>query len=86
MTAVARLGDTSDHGGTIISASSNVNANGKGVARQGDMHTCPIKDHGTTPLTAITTKTKNGQLLITVGAKAGCGATIVSGSPNVNAE
>lgn len=87
MTAVARLNDTSDHGGTIISASSDVKANGLGVARQGDMHQCPISGHGTTPLTPITTKTKaNGKLIITVGAKAGCGATIVTGSPNVKAE
>lgn len=86
MAAVARLGDTSTHGGVIISASANVKANGLGVARQGDMHQCPISGHGTTPLTAITTKTKNGQLLITVGATAGCGAVINKGSPNVNAE
>jgi len=86
MAAAARLNDPSSHGGKIISASSNLRANGIAVARQGDMHQCPISGHGTTPLTAITTKTRNGQLLITVGATAGCGAVINSGSPNVNAE
>jgi uncharacterized Zn-binding protein involved in type VI secretion len=85
MSAVARLGDPSSHGGTIISASSDVKANGIGVARQGDMHNCPIRGHGVTPLTAIAQTKTNGRQTITVGATAGCGATIVSGSPNVNA-
>lgn len=87
MSKVARLGDTSSHGGSIISASNNVKANGIGVARNGDMHACPIQGHGTTPLTAITTKTfVNGRLVITVGATAGCGAVITQGSANVDAE
>lgn len=87
MAAVARLGDASDHGGTIISASSNTKANGMGIARQGDQHSCPISGHGITPLTATTTKTYvEGQLVITVGATAGCGAHITQGSPTVNAE
>lgn len=87
MSAVARLGDTSDHGGTIISASTNTKANSLGVARAGDLHDCPRRGHGVTPLTPITTKTfVNGRLVITVGAVAGCGAVIITGSPNVNAE
>lgn len=86
MPAVARLGDTSDHGGVIISASSNVKANGIEVARQGDQHSCPIKGHGITPLTASVTDVKvNGRLVITIGSQAGCGAVIDSGSPDVNA-
>lgn len=80
MPAVARLGDTSDHGGHITTASPNVTANGIGVAKAGDLHSCPISGHGTTPLTPSI----NSQL-ITIGATAGCGATIVTGSPNVNA-
>lgn len=87
MAAVARLGDTSSHGGSIISASSDVMANGIGVARAGDSHACPISGHGVTPLSPITSKSMvNGRLVITVGATAGCGATITTGSPNVGAE
>ena len=81
MSAVARLGDTSNHGGTITTASSTVKVNGIGAAMHGDMHSCPISGHGVTPLTKISTKTK----LITVGATAGCGAVINVGSPDVNA-
>lgn len=86
MAAVARLNDTSSHGGSIISASANVKANGRGVARQGDLHQCPIPGHGTTSLTAVvTSENANGRKIITVGATAGCGAVINSGSPNVTA-
>ncbi len=84
MSAVSRLGDSSTHGGAITSASTNTNANGKGVARSGDTFLCPT--HGTQTLQAITTKTKvNGRLVITVGAHVTCGATITQGSPDVNA-
>jgi len=87
MPAIARLGDTSSHGGTIITASNDVRANNRGVARQGDSHSCPISGHGVTPITAITTRTYvNGRLVVTVGARAACGAIINSGSPNDNAE
>jgi uncharacterized Zn-binding protein involved in type VI secretion len=86
MPAISRLGDGSSHGGTIISASSNVAANGIAVAREGDLHACPISGHGVTALTAVTTTQRvNGQLIVTVGAVAGCGAVIVAGSSDVNA-
>ena len=47
---IVLLGDKSDHGGTVISASSTVIAEGKQVARKGDLHTCPIPGHGITPI------------------------------------
>jgi uncharacterized Zn-binding protein involved in type VI secretion len=86
MRALARLGDGSDHGGTIVSASSSVTADGKGVAREGDSHSCPITGHGTTALshgTPPTTITVDGRKAIYVGDTAGCGAAITSGSPTV---
>lgn len=85
MAARARVGDTSSHRGTIISGSPDTFDNGLAVARAGDLHDCPI--HRITPLIPSTTKTYvNGRLVITVGAKAACGAVITSGSPDVNAE
>ncbi len=87
MAAIARLGDMSSHGGTIISASQDVTADGIGIAREGDSHSCPISGHGITALSPITTKTyANGRLMITVGASAGCGAIITEGSPTKGAE
>ena len=85
MPAIARVGDTSTHGGSIISGSPNLTADGRPVARMGDMLACPT--HGNQVITSVvTTKTHNqGRLLATVGARAACGATITTGSPNKNA-
>jgi uncharacterized Zn-binding protein involved in type VI secretion len=75
------LNDPSDHGGKVVNAGqSTVTVNGIAVAINGlAMHSCPIQGHGVTPITAITTKSYiAGKLIITKGAKAGCGATITS--------
>lgn len=86
MPPVARLGDPSDHGGVIITASEDVFANGIGVCRLGDLHSCPLPDHGVTPLvTASATVIVDGVGCVRVGDIAGCGAAISAGSPNVNA-
>lgn len=82
MSAVSRMGDTSSHGGSIITASANVKANGQGVARQGDTLQCPI--HGPQPITTTISKNNvNGRRVVTIGAKAACGAIITTGSPTV---
>ena len=46
----ARLGDTSSHGGTIITGALRTMVNGRPAARMGDMHVCPIPFHGVTPI------------------------------------
>ena len=82
MPQIARLGDTSSHGGAIITSSQNVNANGQGVARQADTLLCPF--HGPQSLVGCSGTVKaNGRGVVRVGDAAACGATIVSGSPNV---
>ncbi len=57
---VVRLGDGSDHGGTVISASGVSFAEGKGIARLGDMHSCPIPGHGITPISSASDDTYSG--------------------------
>jgi uncharacterized Zn-binding protein involved in type VI secretion len=82
---VARLGDTSDHGGTITSnCSTDMLTDGLETAHTGSLHSCPIPGHGITPLTG-TSKTliDGGQPKVRVGDLAGCGAAIISGSPTV---
>jgi uncharacterized Zn-binding protein involved in type VI secretion len=39
-----RLGDATDHGGKVISASSTMSFDGRFVARKGDQVTCPKHD------------------------------------------
>jgi uncharacterized Zn-binding protein involved in type VI secretion len=84
--SIARLGDTSDHGGYIASVSTTrTYCNGVLVARLGDMHSCPIPGHGVTQLVSspVSTISAEGAQLAMVGARAGCGATINGGSPSV---
>ncbi len=54
----------------------------KPAATLGDMHVCPIKGHGTTPIVSGTgSLTVNGKPTACVGDKVGCGASIIEGTP-----
>ncbi|MGX6998922.1 PAAR domain-containing protein [Caballeronia sp. KNU42] len=44
MTDLIRLGDDTDHGGKVISASSTMGYDGRFVARKGDEVSCPKHD------------------------------------------
>lgn len=84
---VARINDTSSHGGYIISVTtSNTRANGRLVARVGDLHFCPIRRHGITPIVNGSGNYKcEGAITAVVNSVCGCGAIINSGSPNTYA-
>jgi len=76
---ISLVGDSSNHGGTIISSGQDgtLMVGGVAVAVNGATLNCPI--HGVTPIIARTIKSfHNGKLILTNGAVAGCGATIVS--------
>ena len=86
---VAVLGDSSSHGGTIISTNQDgtLLVAGIAVAVNGAMHSCPISGHGVTAITAVTVRSfQNGKLIITVNATAGCGAVITPASRGVTVE
>lgn len=54
----------------------------KPAAILGDMHVCPIKGHGSTPIVSGSgSLTVNGKPTACVGDKVGCGATIIEGAP-----
>lgn len=81
--AVARLGDPISHGGQITGASTDVKANGIGVARFGDTVHCDV--HGNQTISsASTTVNADGRGVARVGDSISCGAVITDGSPNVN--
>ena len=89
MADVACIGDPSNHGGSIISTGGSVDMRVTGipVAVEGALHSCPLKGHGVTPITAITTDSRcGGKKLITTGAIAGCGAVINAPSRGANVE
>jgi uncharacterized Zn-binding protein involved in type VI secretion len=82
MFAVARVGDTASHGGSLASGSPNTNCNGVAVCRIGDIYNCPT--HGANPIISGSTVTLvNGAGIARVGDSTSCGAVITSGSPNV---
>jgi len=76
---VVRLGDSSSHGGTVITASSRVRVGGVLVARAGDLHSCPVPGHG---ITAITTGAARcnveGSSVARDGDVVGCGAVLLA--------
>jgi len=81
---VVRLGDPSDHGGSMITADAHYKADGIQACVNGDLHSCPIPGHGVTSVSASTSITSsNGKKILRVGDVAGCGAVISSGSPEV---
>jgi uncharacterized Zn-binding protein involved in type VI secretion len=78
-TAIARLGDTSSHGGTIITAASKTTCEGKPVARVTDMLDCPA--HGANPIvTGSPRYLVEGHQCARTGSVTACGATIIGGA------
>ena len=82
MPFVARVGDTTSHGGSIISGSTKILTNGLATAHIGSGHYCPI--HGTNTISSGSTKTTiEGFGVARIGDVTSCGAVIVSGSTNI---
>ena len=78
---VARLTDTSDHGGTIVTAASQTTVEGKKIARVGDLHSCPIPGHGVTPIVTGSPRFKaEGAKVARTTSLTGCGASLIGGA------
>lgn len=74
------LGDKTDHGGVVITASETSDCDGKGIARIGDQVTCPKKGHGsvTTIVTGDPTASIDGKSAARHGDKTACGASLIA--------
>ncbi|MDE2401507.1 MAG: PAAR domain-containing protein [Burkholderiales bacterium] len=73
------LGDTTDHGGTVVGASGVSDAHGRRIARVGDQVTCPKRDHGTSVIVSgDATMIIDGQPAARHGDKCACGATLIA--------
>lgn len=72
---IARLYDISDHGGIIITSGSQNIVEGMPAARLGDLHSCPLPDHGITEIVTASPDTVfEGKPVARQGDLAGCGA------------
>ncbi len=79
MPLIARLGDTSDHGGAIVTSASKSKCEGALIARQGDILDCPI--HGPNPIVEHSTKLRcEGPFVARHGDATECGAKLISGA------
>lgn len=85
MPKLVRLGDASDHGGTMITASATFTNQDKKGCVTGDIHHCPKRGHGDTPVTSNSKAKSNGRSVLRVGDIAGCGAVLIEGSANTSA-
>lgn len=82
--AVARIGDRGSHGGKIITGANNVLVNGVPIARAGDIYKCADSTHSRNIIVGIPANSSAlGRQAARVGMKTACGATIITGSPNV---
>ena len=70
------LGDTTSHGGTVVSASITSDCDGKGIARVGDKVTCP--GSVTVIATGDPTAVIDGKPAARHGDKTACGATLIA--------
>jgi uncharacterized Zn-binding protein involved in type VI secretion len=79
MPLICRLGDTSTHGGAIITSASKSKCEGALIARQGDTLDCPI--HGPNAIVGHSNKLRcEGPYVARHGDLTECGAALISGA------
>lgn len=79
MLPVIRKGDKTTHGGIVKTASNTMKFGEIGVARKGDIVSCPIVGHGSTViLEGNPNYLDHGIPVAFHGNKCGCGCTLIS--------
>lgn len=79
MPLIVRLGDTSSHGGAVITAAAKSLAEGQRIARVTDILNCPL--HGPNPIVeGSATFLTEGQRTARNGDHTQCGAALISGA------
>ncbi|WP_407062420.1 PAAR domain-containing protein [Burkholderia sp. D-99] len=73
---MVRLGDRTDHGGTVVECADDLKHLGIGMALDGHDVRCP-KCGGTFPLLASGPRTHRGPRVCYRGDQTGCGATVI---------
>lgn len=78
MNEIARLGDTTDHGGIILNAIPNTNLNGKSIAGKANMVFCPLCKGEFPIIEGSDTYRVNGVPVALNGMKTACGASLIA--------
>ncbi|MFP5482245.1 MAG: PAAR domain-containing protein, partial [Gammaproteobacteria bacterium] len=77
------IGDTTSHGGVVVSGSPTTSVEGRPIARVGDMVTCPLcKPHVFPIVEGLCTFTDNYMAVALHGHKIACGATLIASAAN----
>jgi len=80
----AHIGTISSHGGVVITGAFNVFICSLLGARCGDLHACPLKGHGVTPIVTCSPNTFfNSRGVARQFDVAGCGAMLMVVCPTV---
>lgn len=82
------IGDTTDHGGTVISGAATTDTDDKRIARVGDKVSCPKKGHGgiTVIVSGDPTVIIDGNPAARHGDVTACGAKLISGQCSTGSE
>ncbi len=89
MASIVRVGDTTNHGGTVVGPGvPTVLAGGMPVAVMGDMHVCSLPPNAHQPtaspfIASNATVLIGGKPVVTTSDSCGCGAMAVLGDPTV---
>ncbi|WUR11648.1 PAAR domain-containing protein [[Empedobacter] haloabium] len=88
MPNVIRLGDSTSHGGKVVSVSAtHFKVGGIAVARVGDKCTCPIKGHDGCTIAEGNPRHKIGGVAVAYeGHKTSCGATLLASAPKFRSD
>jgi uncharacterized Zn-binding protein involved in type VI secretion len=79
---IALVSSAMTHGAKVLSGSPDRSVDGLAVVRLGDPVSCPI--HGTNKIAHVDIAQQTDSLALAhVGARAACGAVIITGSPDV---
>ncbi|ATP50421.1 PAAR domain-containing protein [Pseudomonas sp. ITEM 17296] len=78
MTAIVRLGDSTNHGGTVINSIAYTNLNGKPMAGKGNMVFCPLCKGEFPIIEGSDTYRVNGIPVALDGMKTACGASLIA--------
>ena len=82
---VVRLGDSTSHGGKVISASTTHVIDGIGIARVGDQVACPMPGHGINPIVeGAPTYLIGGRMVALQGHHSACGCTLIASLMTAN--
>lgn len=77
--AIVRLGDKTTHGGVVTTASSVHTLRGIGIARKGDMVSCPLPGHGTNEIVeGCPVFSVGGRSVALHGHKTACGCSLIA--------